>query len=156
VEVAVNAADDDARDVYYLTVTGTSAEAGDDGQCGRGNRVNGLITPGRPMTLESVAGKNPVTHVGKLYNLAAGLLAQALVDEIDAIREAECVLVSRIGHPVDDPQIAELRIRADAAPGDRAYAQAAELAREHFRAVPGLWRELVDGRIALDRWPLRS
>jgi S-adenosylmethionine synthetase len=36
----------------YLTVTGTSAEAGDDGEAGRGNRVNGLITPYRPMTME--------------------------------------------------------------------------------------------------------
>jgi len=156
VHVDVNAADDDARGVYYLTVTGTSAEAGDDGQCGRGNRANGLITPGRPMTLESVAGKNPITHVGKLYNLCAGLLAQALVDEIDGIDEAECVLVSRIGHPIDDPQLAELRIHCDAAPGERPFVQAAELAREQIRAIPTLWRELLDGRLALDRWPLRA
>ncbi len=72
VRVAVNAADDDARGSYYLTVTGTSAEAGDDGQAGRGNRANGLITPGRPMTLESLAGKNPVTHVGSSTTSAPG------------------------------------------------------------------------------------
>ena len=41
----------------YLTVTGTSAEMGDDGQVGRGNRPNGLITPYRPMTLEAAAGR---------------------------------------------------------------------------------------------------
>jgi hypothetical protein len=23
------------------------------------------------------------------------------------------------------------------------------------RAIPGLWRELVEGRVGLDRWPLR-
>jgi S-adenosylmethionine synthetase len=155
IEVVVNAADDDARGVYYLTVTGTSAEGGDDGQAGRGNRANGLITPGRPMTLESVAGKNPVTHVGKLYNLAAGLLAQALVDEIEDVREAECVLVSRIGHPIDDPQLAELRIRCDVPPGQQAWRDAEELARAHIRAIPTLWRELVEGRVKLDRWPLR-
>ena len=72
-EVDVNRADVDSRRSVYLTVTGTSAEAGDDGQAGRGNRSNGLIAPGRPMTMESVAGKNPVNHVGKLYNLVAGL-----------------------------------------------------------------------------------
>jgi S-adenosylmethionine synthetase len=155
VRVDVNAADDDARGVYYLTVTGTSAEAGDDGQAGRGNRANGLITPGRPMTLESVAGKNPVTHVGKLYNLSASLLAAALVEEIEEVREAECVLVSRIGRPIDDPEIADVRIRCDAPRGAPAWAQAAELAREHLRAIPSLWRELVEGRIGLDRWPLR-
>jgi S-adenosylmethionine synthetase len=155
VEVAVNAADDDARGVYYLTVTGTSAESGDDGEAGRGNRANGLITPARPMTLESVAGKNPLTHVGKLYNLAAGLMAQAMVDEIEEIHEVECVLVSRIGHPIDDPQLAELRIRCDVPPGERPWRDAEALAREQLRGIPTLWRELVEGRVGIDRWPLR-
>jgi chemotaxis protein methyltransferase CheR len=69
VHVAVNTADVAAEGRIYLTVTGTSGEAGDDGQAGRGNRANGLITPYRPMTLEAAAGKNPATHVGKLYRL---------------------------------------------------------------------------------------
>jgi len=73
--VEVNAADGDTPESIYLTVTGTSAESGDDGQVGRGNRANGLITPHRPMSLEAVAGKNPVTHVGKLYNLLASRIA---------------------------------------------------------------------------------
>ena len=68
VTVGVNAADDLATGSVYLTVTGTSAEAGDDGQTGRGNRINGLITPLKPTSMEAIAGKNPVNHVGKLYN----------------------------------------------------------------------------------------
>jgi S-adenosylmethionine synthetase len=156
VDVHVNSADDDARDVFYLTVTGTSAEMGDDGQAGRGNRANGLITPGRPMTLESVAGKNPVSHVGKLYNVAASLLAAALVAEIPELRGGECLLVSRIGHPIDDPPLLELRLACDAPRGERPWRQAEELAREHVREIPGLWRELVEGRVVLDRWPLRQ
>lgn len=99
--VRVNAADDVARGSVFLTVGGTSAEIGDDGQTGRSNRANGLITPYRPMTLEACAGKNPVTHVGKLYNVAASRLAAAIVAEIDAVTGAECVLVSQIGEPVD-------------------------------------------------------
>jgi S-adenosylmethionine synthetase len=156
VEVDVNSADDDARDVFYLTVTGTSAEMGDDGQAGRGNRANGLITPGRPMTLESVAGKNPVSHVGKLYNVAANLLAAALVAEIPELRAAECVLVSRIGHPIDDPPLVHLRLACEAPRAERPWRQAEALARDHVHAIPGLWRELVEGRVALDRWPLRQ
>ena len=58
-QIHVNAADDPAAGSVYLTVTGTSAEAGDDGEVGRGNRVNGLITPYRPMSLEAVAGRIP-------------------------------------------------------------------------------------------------
>ena len=83
VGVLVNTADDPENESVYLTTTGTSAEAGDDGEAGRGNRANGLITPYRPMTMESVAGKNPVTHVGKLYNVTAGLIAEAIVNEVD-------------------------------------------------------------------------
>ena len=107
----VNAADDPAAGSVYLTVTGTSAEAGDDGEAGRGNRANGLITPGRPMSMESVAGKNPVSHVGKLYNLVAGRIAEDIVSSLPDAAAAECLLVSRIGAPVTEPQLAHARIR---------------------------------------------
>ncbi|MEM2013982.1 MAG: methionine adenosyltransferase, partial [Desulfurococcaceae archaeon] len=60
VMIYVNTADIPERDSFYLTVTGTSAEHGDDGATGRGNRANGLITPMRPVSIEATAGKNPV------------------------------------------------------------------------------------------------
>lgn len=110
VEACVNAADDPAQGDIYLTVTGTSAEAGDDGEVGRGNRISGLITPYRPMTLEAVAGKNPVSHVGKLYNLAAAQIASSIAGKHDAVDDAACVIVSQIGHPVDDPQIVDVSL----------------------------------------------
>jgi len=77
----------DKGENIYLTVTGTSAEMGDDGETGRGNRTNGLITPGRPMTMEATAGKNPVSHVGKLYNIAANRMA-AEISAFDGVEEA--------------------------------------------------------------------
>lgn len=113
VTVDVNVADDPASGSIYITVTGISAEAGDDGQAGRGNRANGLITPQRPMTLESAAGKNPVSHVGKLYQVAAQRIADALTSELPGVRAAECCLVSQIGRPVDDPQLADVRIELE-------------------------------------------
>jgi len=112
VTAVVNAADDLAAGEVFLTVTGTSAEAGDDGEAGRGNRASGLMTPYRPMTLEAVAGKNPVTHVGKLYNILAGQIAAALVD-IPGVVGAECLMVSQIGRPVSDPQIVDVRLACD-------------------------------------------
>ena len=42
-------------------------EMGDDGAVGRGNSKYGLITSGRPMSLEATIGKKPINHVGKLY-----------------------------------------------------------------------------------------
>jgi S-adenosylmethionine synthetase len=102
-EVAVNAADDAASGSVYLTVTGISAEAGDDGQVGRGNRVNGLITPWRPMSLEAAAGKNPISHVGKIYNVLAKRVAETLIAAIpqvstSALWSAGSVRPSRCRH----------------------------------------------------------
>jgi S-adenosylmethionine synthetase len=156
-EIEVNSGDRPERGSVYLTVTGTSAEAGDDGEAGRGNRVNGLITPYRPMTLESVAGKNPVTHVGKLYNLAAGLIAESLAEELPGVLDAECRLVSRIGRPVDDPQVADVRLRC-ARSGDAAglAPAAGEIVRRHLDRIGSYAGELIEGSLAIDRWPLRS
>lgn len=141
-EVTVNAADDPDGGSIYLTVTGTSAEAGDDGQTGRGNRLNGLITPGRPMTMESVAGKNPVSHVGKLYNYAARSIAEAAVSRIDGVAAAECYLVSRIGTPVAEPRLAHVRL---ATPDDKLprASDIDEIVREILANLDSLWRPLI-------------
>ncbi|HEV2429053.1 MAG TPA: methionine adenosyltransferase [Thermoplasmata archaeon] len=111
VSIDVNTADDPELGRYYLTVTGLSMEAGDDGSVGRGNRSNGLITPNRPMSLEASAGKNPVNHVGKIYNLLANLIAQEIVKEANGnIQEVHARILSQIGKPVDQPQVASLQI----------------------------------------------
>ena len=155
--VDVNTADDPVAGSIYLTVTGMSAEAGDDGQAGRGNRVNGLIVPFRPMTMESVAGKNPVTHVGKLYNLAAGLIAQDIVEQVPGAAEAQVFLVSQIGVAVDRPQVCNLRVRT--VPGvalDRLRPAIAEIVDAGLGGIGSLADALLDGEIRLDRWPLRD
>lgn len=148
VKVDVNAADGDSAETVYLTVTGTSAEGGDDGEVGRGNRANGLITPCRPMTMEAVAGKNPITHVGKIYNLAAMHLAAALAAELEEVQEAYCRLVSRIGHRIDEPRVADvaLRLAPDATLAGVA-ARAREIVRAHLLALPNRWRERLESNV---------
>jgi S-adenosylmethionine synthetase len=94
----------DLKDSVYLTVTGTSWENGDDGQVGRGNRANGLITPCRTMSLEAVAGKNPVSHVGKIYNLKAQEIADK-INNVFKVREVQVQLLSKIGKPINNPFI---------------------------------------------------
>jgi len=95
----------------YLSVLGTSAEDADSGSVGRGNRVNGLITFSRPMSLEAGAGKNPVSHVGKVYNVLAQILARRVYEEVEEIEEAYIYLVSRIGIPLNEPQLASAKLR---------------------------------------------
>ena len=149
VAVAVNAADDPARGAIYLTVTGTSAEGGDDGEAGRGNRANGLITPGRPMTMELVAGKNPVNHVGKLYNLAANAIAAGIVREVAAVAAAECMLVSRIGRPVAEPEIAALKLdMREGVPVELVRPQVEAVVFDHLAGLATLWRRLLGGELA--------
>jgi S-adenosylmethionine synthetase len=102
----LNSGDDPKRGSYYLTVTGTSAEQGDDGNTGRGNRVNGVISPMRQYSMEATAGKNPVNHTGKLFNAVAILAADRIVKEVKGVREAYVRILSRIGNPIDQPLIA--------------------------------------------------
>ena len=109
VELFINTAD--TKGSVYITVTGTSAEQGDDGQVGRGNRVNGLITPYRPMSLEAAAGKNPISHIGKIYNTVAKKISERVVEEIEEVEEACCYIVSQIGKPINEPQVLDVKIR---------------------------------------------
>lgn len=109
-QIEINEADNFEAGNIYLTVTGTSAEQGDDGQVGRGNRVNGLITPYRPMSLEAVAGKNPLNHVGKIYNHFAQELSQRIVEQ-DLAEMAQVFVVSQIGQPIDQPQLLDIEAK---------------------------------------------
>ena len=145
-DVTVNAADDVENGELYLTVTGTSAESGDDGEAGRGNRATGLITPMRPMTLESVAGKNPVSHVGKIYNIVAERIARAIVAEGEGVTGAEVFLVSRIGTPVRDPWVVHVRLRTDGELDPLAY-RVEEIARDLLARTEELAREIVGGKV---------
>ncbi|MDS0281434.1 methionine adenosyltransferase [Haloarcula onubensis] len=110
VSVHVNTADDYDEESIYLTVTGTSAEQGDDGSVGRGNRANGLITPNRPMSMEATSGKNPVNHIGKIYNLLSTATAKSVVTEVDGIRQIQIRLLSQIGSPIDQPHVADAMV----------------------------------------------
>lgn len=112
VKVEVNTGDDYSRDVYYLTVTGMSQEMGDDGSVGRGNRCNGLITPYRPMSMEATSGKNPITHIGKIYNILSNIIANDISKEVGPEAEIRVRLLSQIGKPIHEPLSASVQVLA--------------------------------------------
>jgi S-adenosylmethionine synthetase len=144
VTAVVNTGDAPSGGDVYLTVTGTSAEAGDDGETGRGNRANGLITPYRPMTLEAVAGKNPVTHVGKLYNVAARRIAEDIVEQIAPVQSAQVYLVSQIGRRIDEPQVADVRVAtAESGALGEFSRRVEEIVHAHLAGLDSLWESLV-------------
>jgi S-adenosylmethionine synthetase len=155
-DVLVNTADDPDAGSVYLTVLGTSGECGDDGQAGRGNRINGLITPFRPTTMESVPGKNAVSHVGKLYNIAAGLIADR-VARLDGVADAQCLLVSEIGRPVTQPLTVNVRLRLSDAGNVEDYdAAVSTIVEQELHLLAGTDQALASGSITIGDWPLRS
>ena len=146
VRIDINVADNIKAGEVYLTVAGTSAEAGDDGETGRGNRINGLITPNRPMTLEAVAGKNPITHVGKIYNALAHRIARRLVESLQEVSEAECRLVSQIGTPIDQPAIVDVQLRThDGNVPSSLASRANAIVDSELQHIGHIWRSFIDG-----------
>jgi S-adenosylmethionine synthetase len=149
-QVDVNSADQPSLGNIYLTVTGTSAEAGDDGQVGRGNRVNGLITTCRPMSLEAAAGKNPVSHVGKIYSVVSRQIAEAVVADVPVVTHARCQMVSRIGAPITSPAVVAVDIvTRDGAVTARLRNQVEAIVADRLTRIPMLTDDFVNGTIEL-------
>lgn len=115
VTIDINTLDAESRgeDGMYLTVLGTSAEGGDCGQVGRGNKVNGVISLNRPMSTEAAAGKNPIAHVGKIYTILTHEIANKIYEGVPGISEVYVWLCSQIGHPIDKPLIASAQLILD-------------------------------------------
>jgi len=149
IEVHINTADKVEEGIFYLTVTGTSAEHGDDGATGRGNRVNGLITPMRPMSLEATAGKNPVSHVGKIYNVLANRISNRIYREIKGVREVYTLILSQIGRPIDEPQVVDVKITPESALTNTMAYEAESIAEEEVENVTRLTELILKGEVTL-------
>jgi len=149
--VYLNTADDYSEGIYYNTVTGLSMENGDDGSVGRGNRVNGLITPFRPMSMEAAAGKNPVTHVGKIYNILANVISSEIAEEAGGdVEEIRVRILSQIGKPIDDPQTASIQlIMADGSDCARWYKESKSITNYWLDNIDEITKKIVNGEIAV-------
>lgn len=136
--IDINTADDYSRESIYLTVTGTSAENGDDGQVGRGNRINGLITPYHPMSLEATSGKNPISHIGKIYNYFARDLSRLIVEN-NFSEEATVFIVSQIGKPINEPQLLHIKLKNIKSDPEKIR----DLVMEHLKELPHYWKKII-------------
>jgi S-adenosylmethionine synthetase len=151
VDVQLNTLDVKGRGLggLYLTVLGTSAESGDSGQVGRGNRVNGLISLNRPFCSEAAAGKNPVSHVGKIYNFLTFRIAQRVHKEVKDLEEVYIWLLSRIGSPIDHPAIAAAQvITKDNNHTDRVKNEINAVLDDELENIQKFCIELAEGKIA--------
>lgn len=150
VNVKVNAGDNYSRGVYYLTVTGTSAEAGDDGNTGRGNRHNGLITSMRQYSMEASAGKNPVNHTGKIYNVLAQIVADKIAAEVQGVKEVYVRMLSRIGSPIDQPQVCSSAVVLETGvPLSAVESEITSIVNEELANITRLTQLILDGKATL-------
>jgi len=151
VAVDVNTGDNYDREQFYLTVSGLSMENGDDGSVGRGNRVNGLITPFRPMSMEASAGKNPVTHVGKIYNILAWKIAEEIAKMGRGdICEARVRIVSQIGVRIDEPQTASIQlICADGVNPGKLISEAKAIVDERLESINEITDLILQNKISV-------
>lgn len=149
VTVHVNTADNYEEGAIYLTTTGTSAEQGDDGSVGRGNRANGLITPNRHMSMEATSGKNPVNHIGKIYNLLSTEIAEAVASEVDGVRQLQMRLLSQIGKPIDHPHVADAKvITEDGSELDELRDDIAEIVDRELADVTGITERVIEDELS--------
>jgi S-adenosylmethionine synthetase len=134
----------------YLSVLGTSAEDADSGEVGRGNQVNGIIALNRPRGSEAAAGKNPVSHVGKIYSVLTHLLAERIYCEIPGLEQTVVWLCSRIGAPIDQPQVAAVQVTLKAGTKISDVAERArKIVRSELQRMPEFCMELVRGEYSI-------
>jgi S-adenosylmethionine synthetase len=152
VHVELNTLDAPGRGVdgLYLTVLGTSADGADSGQVGRGNRVNGLISLNRPQCSEAAAGKNPVSHVGKIYNLLTHRIANEICNNVQGVKEVYVWMLSKIGQPVNQPVITAVQLIAEANRSfDSIKGKVKEIVEYELENIDKFTMELVHGKIPI-------
>ena len=152
INIQLNTLDVRGRGVggVYLTILGTSADSGDSGQVGRGNRVNGLISLNRPFCSEAAAGKNPVSHVGKIYNVLTFRVAQHVYEEVPELEEVYIWLLSEIGRPIDQPAIAAAQVvMKENSSIDKVRSKIAAVLEYELENIDKFCMELAQGKIAI-------
>ncbi|MBI5167455.1 MAG: methionine adenosyltransferase [candidate division NC10 bacterium] len=151
VTFSLNALDRQGRGMggMYLSLLGTSAEDADSGQVGRGNRVNGVIPLNRPVSAEAAAGKNPVSHVGKIYNILAHRMAEAIYLRVKGLQEVYVWLLSQIGTPIDQPRMATQLILESGVTLNAIAHQVQEVIEEELSNLAQFCRDLALGRYSV-------
>jgi S-adenosylmethionine synthetase len=152
VNVYVNTLDVEGRGVdgIFLTVLGTCADGADSGQVGRGNKVNGVISLNRPIGTEAAAGKNPVSHVGKIYNALSHQIARSVCEQVPEVEETYIWLLSQIGKPIDQPAIAAAQVvMNDGCSLEKVQGRITEVIDGELANIEDFCKKLIYGKISV-------
>jgi S-adenosylmethionine synthetase len=105
-----------------------------------------VISLNRPMSTEAAAGKNPVSHVGKIYTLLSHQMAYHVYTAVEGVAEVSVWLCSQIGQPVDRPWITAAQVIL--APGARATdveTPIREIIQADLATLPSFITQLTSG-----------
>lgn len=146
VTVSLNTRDNPSKSDYYLTLTGSAIESGDEGAVGRGNRYNGVIPFTRHMSMEACCGKNPVYHVGKLYAAICSLISNEIFSLVGL--ETYVYLTSQMGRSLSDPWSACVEVcGGDATPAHRQMIEA--VVERNLANANETTQKIVEGKLNL-------
>lgn len=136
-------------DGLYLTVLGTSADSADSGEVGRGNMPNGVISPSRPAGAEATAGKNPVSHIGKIYNALSFKIADEIHREINEIEEVFVWMYNVIGRPVKEPKAVVVQPIVEYHFNKESQEKIEEIVQRNLSNIKQFCNDLISGKIQI-------
>jgi S-adenosylmethionine synthetase len=134
----------------YLTVLGTSADSSDSGQVGRGNRINRLISLMRPAGSEAAAGKNAVSHIGKIYNAMCFKMAEEIYRNVSGLHEVFVWMYNVIGGPINKPKVVVVQpIPIDRKERDTLEKGISKVVEENLAVMNDFCKRLMLGEITV-------
>ncbi|MFH1859232.1 MAG: methionine adenosyltransferase [Patescibacteria group bacterium] len=142
-ELFCNTRDNLETKELYLTAIGSSIESGDEGLVGRGNRINGVISPTKLMSMEGSCGKNPVYHIGKIYYVAAQEISQKIFKEFGVVNEVS--LISQSGRDLLDPWMTFVTLFNT----DIEQAKIKDFVAGELKNIPEITKKLLEQKVRL-------
>jgi S-adenosylmethionine synthetase len=130
----------------YLTVLGTSADGADSGQVGRGNMASRVISPSRPAGSEATAGKNPVSHIGKIYNALSFKIANEIHTKVSGLDEVCVWMYNVIGSPVNEPRAVIVQPTITGQLQNAERNQINEIVEKNLQNIQEFCNELISGK----------
>ncbi len=130
----------------YLTVLGISADGADSGQVGRGNMASRVISPSRPAGSEATAGKNPVSHIGKIYNALSFKIANEIHAKVSGLDEVCVWMYNVIGSPVNEPRAVIVQPTIAGQLQNAEKNQINEIVEKNLQNIQEFCNELISGK----------
>ena len=130
----------------YMTVLGTSADSADSGQVGRGNMASRVISPSRPAGAEATAGKNPVSHIGKIYNALSFKIANEIQTTVPGLDEVCVWMYNVIGRPVNEPKAVIVQPFSKGDVSNVEKNQINEIVEKNLQNIQEFCNELISGK----------